>query len=148
MEEWQTEISSAKGTDRLGLVKAMIDDFKAVYVIHGDPLIDYKYLSSSYSTEVLKLHGIVRGIEGYMVLNIVDDEELEEVCIELSGDTWMPQLWSGGEFVGGWRKICEMHNAGSLVQVLEKGGLSSKLKGCYYEGKTPLVLHWGNVISV
>lgn len=139
--EWQEKITAAKGTDRLELVRELLNEFKLVYIFHGDPLTDIRHPTGAYATEALKLHGIVRGIEGYMVLNIADDEELEENCIELSECTWMPQLWAGGKFVGDWRKMCDMHNEGYLVQTLEECGLSSKLKGCYYEGKTPVVLH-------
>jgi len=137
--EWQDRISSAKGTDRLELVREMLDNFKLVYIYQGDPRTDQRYYTSEYCTQALKLHGIVRGVTGYMVLNVADDEELEETCIELSECTWMPQVWAGGEFVGDWRHVTDMHNDGPMVAMLEDCGLSSKLKGCYYDGKTPLV---------
>ena len=137
--EWQDKISSAKGTDRLQLVRDMLDSFKLVYIVRGDPKTGVRCYTAEHSTQALKLHGIVRGIEGYMVLDVADDEELEETCIELSECTWMPQLWAGGKFVGDWRHVTDMHNDGPMVAMLEGCGLSSKLKGCYYEGKTPVV---------
>ncbi|XP_063690383.1 uncharacterized protein LOC134823007 isoform X2 [Bolinopsis microptera] len=137
--EWQEKITAARGTDRLGLVSELFDSFKLVYVVQGDPKTDLRHPTGEYATQALKLHGIVRGIEGYMVLNVADDEELEETCIELSGCTWMPQVWAGGRFMGDWRHVADMHNDGPMVAMLEGCGLSSKLKGCYYEGKSPLV---------
>ena len=137
--EWQEKISSARGTNRLGLVREMLDNFKLVYIVQGDPKTDLRHYTGEYCTQALKVHGIVRGIEGYMVLDVADDEELEDTCIELSECTWMPQVWAGGKFVGDWRHVTDMHNDGPMVAMLEGCGLSSKLKGCYYDGKTPLV---------
>ena len=141
MNDWQARLSAARGADRLQLVQEYMADFALVYVYHGDPLTDVQSWNSTHSTEVMKVHGIVRGVEGYAVLNVAGDEDLEETVVELSENTWMPQVWAGGEFAACWRGWCELHNSGAIVQLLEKVGLSSKLKGCYYDGKTPLVLH-------
>lgn len=141
MNTWQQKLTEAKGTDRLEMVGQMLGDFDLVYITHGDPLHNPLHQASTAPTEVLRLHGIGRGLHGYMVLDLAGDEELEETCVELSENTWFPQLWAGGKFVGGWRDICDHHNAGSLVQILEGCGLASKLKGCYYDKNTPLVLH-------
>ena len=141
IKEWQEKVVAAKGTDRTALLQEMISEFSLIFITDGDPLYDPKHVMNQWATDVLKYHGIARGITGYMVLNLQSDEELEDNLIRLSECTWMPQLWAGGKFVGGWREMIDKHNSGVLVDILGSVGIRSKLKGCYYEGKSPLVLH-------
>ena len=141
IKEWQGKIVDAKGTDRTALLQDMISEFSVIYITDGDPLFDPKHQMSVQPTETLKLHGLARGVTGYMMVDLQGDEELEDTLIRISGCTWMPQMWAGGKFVGGWRDIVNKHNSGVLVDILGSVGIKSKLKGTYYEGKSPLVLH-------
>ena len=70
------------------MVQEMLNDFKFVTIYVGDPITGIRDSFSHNATNTLKYHGIVRGVEGYMFLNVADDVELEETCVELSECTW------------------------------------------------------------
>ena len=135
--QYNKRIHSASQEEKFSIVEDVIKNFKFVLISDGDPLTESKWVGCDNVSGMLRIHGIVRGVEGFMFLNLEGDEQLAEICVELSGNTWIPQAWAGGHFVGCWRTVMDHHNSGSLVQILEDVGLSSKLKGCYYVNEHP-----------
>ena len=57
---------------------------------------------------------------GYETVNILDDESLRAGMKEYSSWPTFPQLYIGGEFVGGSDIVIGLYQSGELVEMIEK----------------------------
>jgi len=73
--------------------------------------------------QILRMHG-VPPFDSY---NILEDEELRQGIKEFSNWPTIPQVYIGGEFVGGCDIMIDMHKNGELIEELKKVGIKSDL---------------------
>jgi monothiol glutaredoxin len=69
---------------------------------------------SNYVTAVLKFYNL----KGVKDVNVLDDEVIRETIKEFSNWPTIPQLYIKGQFVGGCDIVKEMHQDGSLEELL------------------------------
>ena len=60
-------------------------------------------------------------------LILLEDEELRQRIKDYSNWPTVPQVYIGGEFVGGCDIMIQLHQEGELIEELEKVGLKSAL---------------------
>ncbi len=61
------------------------------------------------------------GVEDLQTFNVLEDDEVRQGIKDYSNWPTIPQLYVGGEFVGGSDRIREMYQSGELQQMLAKG---------------------------
>lgn len=79
-----------------------------------------------FSNAVVQILGM-HGVEGYGSYNVLEDEELRQGVKEYSSWPTVPQVYIGGEFVGGCDIMIQMHQNGELIDELKKVGIKSLL---------------------
>ncbi|HRD83588.1 MAG TPA: Grx4 family monothiol glutaredoxin [Rubrivivax sp.] len=60
------------------------------------------------------------GVDDFASVNVLDDEEIRQGIKEYANWPTIPQLYVGGEFVGGSDIMMEMYQSGELQQVLAR----------------------------
>jgi monothiol glutaredoxin len=60
------------------------------------------------------------GVTDLKTVNVLEDEEVRQGIKDFANWPTIPQLYVGGEFVGGSDILMEMYQAGELQQVLGK----------------------------
>ncbi|EDO33010.1 predicted protein, partial [Nematostella vectensis] len=80
---------------------------------------------SNAVVQILRMHGV----DKFTSFNILDDEELRSRIKEFSEWPTIPQVYIGGEFVGGCDIMIKMHQEGDLIGELKKVGIDSALAG-------------------
>jgi len=73
--------------------------------------------------QILRMHG-VPPFDSY---NVLEDEDLRQGIKEFSNWPTIPQVYIGGEFVGGCDIMIDMHKSGELIEELKKVGIKSDL---------------------
>ncbi|KAL9954745.1 hypothetical protein ACROYT_G042319, partial [Oculina patagonica] len=79
-----------------------------------------------FSNAVVQILGM-HGVEGYGSYNVLEDEELRQGVKEYSSWPTVPQIYIGGEFIGGCDIMIQMHQNGELIDELKKVGIKSLL---------------------
>ena len=59
------------------------------------------------------------GVNEFKTVNVLEDEEVRQGIKEYANWPTIPQLYVGGEFVGGSDIMMEMYQSGELQQVLQ-----------------------------
>lgn len=62
------------------------------------------------------------GVQKLVTVNVLEDEEVRQGIKEFSNWPTIPQLYVGGEFIGGSDILAEMYENGELADVLKKVG--------------------------
>ena len=70
---------------------------------------------------ILQLHNV-----DFKDVNVLDDAETRENCKKMSDWPTIPQVYIGGEFVGGCDVMIGMHQSGELENELLKNGIIKK----------------------
>lgn len=70
---------------------------------------------SSRAVQILKASGVGK----LVTVNVLDDQEVREGIKQFSNWPTIPQLYVGGEFIGGSDIMSEMFENDELVQVLK-----------------------------
>ena len=78
---------------------------------------------SNAVVQILRMHGV----EGYGAYNVLEDEELRQGVKEYSSWPTVPQVYIGGEFIGGCDIVLQLHQQGELIEELQKVGIRSLL---------------------
>lgn len=78
---------------------------------------------SKYVIQILHMHGC----ENFTTLNVLDDDVLRNRVKEFSNWPTIPQVYMGGEFLGGFDILLQMHQEGELIDELDKIGHRSLL---------------------
>ena len=78
---------------------------------------------SKYVIQILHMHGL----ETFTTFNVLEDDILRNRVKEFSNWPTIPQVYMGGEFVGGFDILLQMHQNGELVEELDKIGHRSAL---------------------
>lgn len=62
------------------------------------------------------------GVQKLVTVNVLEDEEVRQGIKEFSNWPTIPQLYVGGEFIGGSDILAEMYENGELAEALKKVG--------------------------
>lgn len=73
---------------------------------------------SGRAIQILKASGVSK----LVTVNVLDDEEVRQGIKDFSSWPTIPQLYVGGEFVGGSDIVAELHESGELVSALKDAG--------------------------
>jgi monothiol glutaredoxin len=65
------------------------------------------------------------GVKNLVTVNVLDDDEVREGVKQYANWPTIPQLYVGGEFVGGSDIIAEMHGNGELLELLKKANATA-----------------------
>eukprot|EP00116_Pleurobrachia_bachei_P014661 sb/3474923/ len=74
--------------------------------------------------QVLDIHGV----DKFSAHNVLADDALRENIKEFSDWPTIPQVYVGGEFIGGCDIIIQLHQSGELIDVLKEVGIKSLVK--------------------
>jgi monothiol glutaredoxin len=95
-------------------IKEQLDGFPVLLYMKGTP--DFPQCGfSSQAASALKACGA-----RFAYVNIFDDPELREALKQYSNWPTYPQLYIGGELVGGSDIVMDLFNSGELKQMLDK----------------------------
>lgn len=78
---------------------------------------------SNAVVQILNFHGV----NNFKFYNVLDDEKLRQGVKDYSNWPTIPQVFIGGEFIGGCDVMLEMHKNGELIEELKKVGIRSVL---------------------
>lgn len=73
---------------------------------------------SASAIQVLKASGVTT----LVTVNVLDDQEVREGIKEYANWPTIPQLYVGGEFLGGTDIMAEMYQSGELATALKDAG--------------------------
>ena len=95
-------------------IKTIIDSNNIVLFMKGTPDSPQCGFSMAVSNILKHLKADFKGV------NVLEDENLRQGIKEFSDWPTIPQLYVGGEFIGGCDIIKEMFEKGELKQLLDK----------------------------
>lgn len=72
--------------------------------------------------QILRMHGVP-----FEAHNVLADDELRQGIKDYSNWPTIPQIYIGGQFVGGCDILMQMHRSSELIDTLEQAGLKSSL---------------------
>lgn len=98
------------------------DKNKVVVFMKGTP----EFPQCGFSNAVVKVLDY-HGVTGYGSFNVLENEHIRQGIKDYSSWPTIPQVYIGGEFVGGCDIIIEMHKNGELIDELKKVGIQSAL---------------------
>ena len=94
-------------------IKDQVTQNRVVLYMKGTPQFPQCGFSAT-ATEILKRCGVT----DFASFNVLEDDELRQGIKDYSKWPTIPQLYVGGEFVGGCDIMREMYQSGELQQVL------------------------------
>ncbi|XP_046384544.1 glutaredoxin-related protein 5, mitochondrial [Ischnura elegans] len=77
---------------------------------------------SNVVVQIFRMHGVQ-----YDAHDVLKDESLRQGIKNFSNWPTIPQVFIGGEFVGGSDIMLQMHQSGDLIEELKKVGIKSAL---------------------
>jgi len=77
---------------------------------------------SNAVVQVMRMHGCT-----YDAHNVLSDDRVRNGIKEFSNWPTIPQVYMGGEFIGGCDILIQMHQNGELIEELSKVGITSNL---------------------
>ncbi|KAH3846029.1 glutaredoxin-related protein 5, mitochondrial-like [Dreissena polymorpha] len=103
-------------------ISGLVKDKKVVVFMKGtaeQPRCGF----SNAVMQILNFHGV----KNFGHHNVLDDEKLRQGIKDYTSWPTIPQVFIGGEFVGGCDVMLEMHKNGDLIEELKKVGIRSAL---------------------
>ncbi|XP_045179837.1 glutaredoxin-related protein 5, mitochondrial-like [Mercenaria mercenaria] len=103
-------------------IDGLVKDSKVVVFMKGtadQPRCGF----SNAVVQILNFHGV----NNFTDHNVLDDETLRQGVKDYSNWPTIPQVYIGGEFIGGCDVMLEMHKNGELIEELKKVGIRSVL---------------------
>ncbi|HTL77041.1 MAG TPA: Grx4 family monothiol glutaredoxin [Casimicrobiaceae bacterium] len=94
-------------------IKSQVTQNRVVLYMKGTPQFPQCGFSAT-AAEILKRCGVT----DYASFNVLDDDALRQGVKDYSRWPTIPQLYVGGEFVGGCDIMREMYQSGELQQIL------------------------------
>ncbi|KZV72428.1 monothiol glutaredoxin-5, partial [Peniophora sp. CONT] len=110
--------------DAKAAIQKAVDATPLVLFMKGTPQFPQCGFSRAV-VQVLDLHGVPP--EKMSTYNVLEDQELRNSIKEFSDWPTVPQLYVGGEFVGGCDIVLSMHQSGELEELLEKNNVIPKI---------------------
>ncbi|XP_063217809.1 glutaredoxin-related protein 5, mitochondrial [Bacillus rossius redtenbacheri] len=102
-------------------IDALVKNNKVVVFMKGVPE-EPKCGFSNAVVQILRMHGVK-----YDAHDVLKNDDLRQGIKTYSNWPTIPQVFIGGEFVGGCDILLQMHQNGELVEELEKAGIQSAL---------------------
>ena len=65
------------------------------------------------------------GVKNLVTVNVLEDDDVRQGVKDYANWPTVPQLYVGGEFVGGSDIIAEMHQSGELQELLKKANATA-----------------------
>lgn len=65
------------------------------------------------------------GVKNLVTVNVLEDDDVRQAVKDYANWPTIPQLYVGGEFVGGSDIIAEMHQSGELQELLKKANATA-----------------------
>ncbi|KAJ8308849.1 hypothetical protein KUTeg_013723 [Tegillarca granosa] len=103
-------------------INSLVKDKKVVVFMKGTPSNPRCGFSNGV-VQILHFHGV----ENFDAHDVLSDENLRQGIKDYTNWPTIPQIFIGGEFVGGCDVMLEMHKNGELVEELKNVGIKSAL---------------------
>ena len=107
--------------DRIG---ALVASTPVVLFMKGTPMFPQCGFSST-AVAILDKLGVDLEGDAFQGVDVLADPAIRQGVKEYSDWPTVPQLYIGGEFVGGSDIMMEMYQAGELTELLAKAGIAS-----------------------
>lgn len=95
-------------------IRQQLADNKVVLYMKGTS----QFPMCGFSGRALKILSLC-GIKNFLAVNVLEDDEIRQGIKEYSNWPTIPQLYIGGELVGGSDIMAEMYESGELQQLLK-----------------------------
>jgi monothiol glutaredoxin len=99
-------------------LEELVKNNKVVLFMKGSPTAP----QCGFSRQVVQILA-QEGLADYIYVDVLKSEAIRESVKKFSDWPTIPQLYVGGEFIGGCDITKEMHAAGELKQILESSGV-------------------------
>jgi monothiol glutaredoxin len=99
----------------------MVGENQVVVFMKGVPDMPKCGFSNAVA-QILRMHGVK-----YSSHDVLADESLRTGIKEYSNWPTIPQVYVGGQFVGGCDILLQMHQSSELIDLLQKVGIRSSL---------------------
>ena len=96
-------------------IRDQVTKHRVVLYMKGTPQFPQCGFSSA-ATQMLK----ACGVDDFFTVNVLADPEIRQGIKDYANWPTIPQLYVGGEFVGGSDIMREMYESGELQQLLDK----------------------------
>jgi monothiol glutaredoxin len=100
-------------------IRTLVTSNPVVLFMKGTPMFPQCGFSSTACAILERL-----GVEDFASVDVLADPEIRQGVKEFSDWPTVPQLYIGGEFVGGSDIMMEMYQAGELGNLLAQAGVS------------------------
>lgn len=102
----------------------LVKDNKVVLFMKGTP--DQPMCGFSRAVvQIMDIHEVARS--NLSAHNVLEDEDIRQGIKEFTSWPTIPQVFIGGEFVGGCDIMLELHKSGELIEQLKDIGITSAL---------------------
>lgn len=102
------------------VIREQISSNPVVLYMKGSPQFPMCGFSAT-AAQILKACGVGQ----YYSVNVLENEEIRQAIKEFANWPTIPQLYVGGEFVGGCDIMREMYQSGELQQMLKDAGVAA-----------------------
>lgn len=96
-------------------IEKQISENKVVLYMKGTP----KFPQCGFSSLAVEVLNRCE-VGDFLAVNVLEDPDIRQGIKEYTNWPTVPQLYVGGEFVGGADILREMYNSGELKQLLDK----------------------------
>lgn len=103
-------------------ITQLVNNNKVVVFMKGVPEAP-KCGFSNAVVQIFRMHGVL-----YDSHNVLENEDVRQGVKDFTNWPTIPQIFIGGEFVGGCDIMLQMHQNGELVDELKKVGIISALE--------------------
>ena len=100
-------------------IQSDVESHPVVLYMKGTPV----FPQCGFSAQVVQVLSHL-GVK-FKAFNVLEDDELREGIKEFSNWPTIPQLYVGGEFVGGCDIVREMYQSGELAELLKDKGVEA-----------------------
>ncbi|XP_033734317.1 glutaredoxin-related protein 5, mitochondrial-like [Pecten maximus] len=104
-------------------IETVVKDKPVVVFMKGTPAIPRCGFSNAV-VQILQAHGV----HNFDAHNVLADEDMRQGVKDYTDWPTIPQVFFGGEFIGGCDILLEMHKSGELIEELKKVGIESRLE--------------------
>jgi len=100
-------------------IQSDIESHPVVLYMKGTPV----FPQCGFSAQVVQVLSVL-GVK-FKAFNVLEDDALRQGIKEFSNWPTIPQLYVGGEFVGGCDIVREMYQSGELAELLQAKGVEA-----------------------